>query len=68
VREMAKRLGCAKCSAYRYDVRRCGFGKINPTTIKGGVDAAKFMGINYICDVDGMRKKVSLAIAKEIVK
>jgi len=40
---------CSKCEHYSYGLRRCRIGKINPPTIKGGLEAAKFMGISYIC-------------------
>lgn len=36
-----KRMGCSRCELYSFPLRRCTNGKINPTTIKGGLDAAK---------------------------
>jgi hypothetical protein len=41
---------------------------INPRTIKGACEAARVMGISYICDKEGMRKKASQAFAKEIAE
>lgn len=40
---------CSKCPRYSCPLLRCRDGKINPPTIKGGVSAAKIMGMSYIC-------------------
>ena len=40
---------CSKCEHYSFALKRCKLGKINPPTIKGGVEAANIMGANYIC-------------------
>jgi hypothetical protein len=40
---------CTKCEYYSFPLRRCKLGKINPPTIKGGVEAARIMGLDYIC-------------------
>lgn len=50
---------CSKCMHYSYSLRRCKLGRINPTTIKGGVEAAKIMGLSYICLDSPLREKVS---------
>ena len=53
---------CSKCRNYSTKVRRCMKGVINPSTIKGGVDAARWFGMNYICGVDeeNLRKKENI--------
>lgn len=38
-----------KCEYYRYDVRRCGLGKVLPSSIKGGAQMYSLMGAGYIC-------------------
>ena len=40
---------CSKCPEYSFSLQRCKQGKINPPTIKGGVQAAMIMGTSYIC-------------------
>jgi len=40
---------CSKCPEYSFSLKRCKQGKINPPTIKGGVQAVSFMGMSYIC-------------------
>ena len=55
---MEKRLGCSSCLKYSYKLSRCIDGKINPRTIKGGVDAARFMGLGYICQLSPIKAKI----------
>lgn len=61
-------MGCRKCENYSRALLRCKLGMINPRTIKGACEAARVMGISYICDKEGMRKKASQAFAKEIAE
>lgn len=56
---------CSKCGYYSFPLQRCRDGKINPKTIKGGVEAAKIMGTSYICPDSSLRQKILLAITKE---
>jgi len=49
---------CTKCQWYSYSLRRCRNGKINPRTIKGGVEAASFMGLDYICNYCDLKTKI----------
>ena len=46
---MERLTGCSECESYSYPLSRCIHGKLNPPTIKGGLEAAEFMGIRYIC-------------------
>ena len=58
---------CTKeCSNWRRDVNRCALGKINPPTIKGGVDAAGVMGISYICGLTYRGHKVREKLIAEL--
>ena len=50
--------GCSVCAQYSRQLLRCKMGKINPRTIKGGVDAARFMGISYICYFSPLKQKI----------
>ncbi len=55
------KIKCTKnCPVNGYDcsVRRCKFGKINPPTVKGGVEAVKWMGISYICQYANHRDAI----------
>ena len=49
---------CKECENYSYRLNRCLLGKINPRTIKGGVEAAQFMGLSYICYLATHREKI----------
>lgn len=49
---------CTKCDQYSYSLRRCKLGKINPKTIKGGLDAARLMGMGYICSKCSLYDKI----------
>jgi hypothetical protein len=51
-------MNCTKCHLYSFQLSRCKAGKINPKTIKGGVDAARFMGFSYICSLSPLKKKI----------
>lgn len=53
---------CSKCNLYKRALGRCAAGKINPPTIKGGVSAAKLMGISYICPWAKHRDKIRARI------
>jgi len=53
---------CSKCPAYSFKLSRCKQGKINPPTIKGGIQAASFMGISYICAIDAENQKKQMKI------
>ena len=50
-----KRIGCRSCSHYSGSLGRCRLGKINPRTVKDAKSAAKLMGINYICNMNGIK-------------
>ena len=49
---------CSKCEHYSFPLKRCRLGQINPPTIKGGVQAAKIMGLDYICRYAKYRGKI----------
>ena len=49
---------CGKCGSYSRQLGRCLQRKINPRTIKGGVEAADWMGLSYICVKSPLYKKV----------
>jgi len=49
---------CSKCKEYSFLLRRCKLGKINPKSVKGGVDAAHIMGIDYICNLSELKSKI----------
>jgi len=51
-------MNCTKCDQYSYSLRRCKLGKINPKTIKAGVESARFMGISYICGLCELKIKI----------
>jgi len=57
---VAKHFSCTKdCDGfYSRSLGRCTLGKINPRTIKGGVEAVGFMGNNYICALNVLRNKI----------
>lgn len=58
---------CTKeCSNYRFDVRRCGLGKVNPPTIKGGKEAAGIMGLDYICGLTYRGRQVRTQLIDEM--
>ena len=59
---------CSKCSRYSYSLRRCLDGKIRPRTIKGGMEAARFMGISYICGIDSENHELKVKIATRLAK
>jgi len=56
---------CSACESYNKGLGRCVYGKIIPKTIKGGAEAARWMGIDYICNKFGHRDKVFARIEKE---
>lgn len=58
---------CSECMSYSFKLGRCRNGKINPRTIKGGVEAAKFMGISYICLEAPHRAKIIERLHGELV-
>ena len=60
--EPGKRKGCLRCGNYSRQLSRCKLGKINPKTVKGGIEAMRWCGIGYICDFDGMQYKVIKAM------
>ena len=64
---MAKHFSCTKdCDGfYSYSLNRCTLGKINPRTIKGGVEAASYMGMSYICAHNVLRNKIQIKILEE---
>lgn len=51
-------MNCTACKHYSYPLRRCKLGKINPKTIKGGVEAVRFMGPSYICTNCALWEKI----------
>ena len=57
---------CTKCSRYSYPLRRCLDGMINPKSIKAGVEAARFMGISYICGIDAENGTKKVKVAKKL--
>lgn len=57
---------CTKCARYSYPLRRCLDGMIRPATIKGGVDAARFMGMSYICGIDTENAQLKAKVAKKL--
>jgi hypothetical protein len=57
---------CSKCEHYSYSLQRCKLGKINPRTIKGGIDAVKWMGLSYICYLSPLQAKIIAALKKEV--
>jgi len=57
---------CSECSQYSYQHRRCLQGKINPSTIKGGKEAAKIMGIEYICNMAPRYGAILQSLCKEM--
>jgi hypothetical protein len=50
---------CSECQIYSFKLQRCKLGKINPKTIKGGVEAANLMGLDYICSSATHREKIA---------
>lgn len=58
---------CTKCREYSFKLRRCKLGKINPTTIKGGLEAVRFMGLSYICHLSPLRRKITDRLQKEVM-
>lgn len=59
-------MNCTKCSEYSYSLRRCILGKINPKTIKGGIEAAELMGISYICNLCDLKDKIRIKLNEKI--
>lgn len=59
---------CSKCGHYSRSLQRCLLGKINPPTIKGGVDAVRFMGFSYICGYAKYYDKIKAELVKEMEK
>lgn len=59
---------CTKCRNYSFAVRRCSLGKCNPPSIKGGVDAARWFGITYICGVGEENRKKKDKIMKKLLE
>ncbi len=57
---------CSKCPNYSKQLGRCKQGKINPKTIKGGIEAVKVMGISYICVLSPLFDKVMNKVLKEV--
>jgi len=49
---------CSECTNYSFKVRRCTLEKINPKTIKGGIEAVRFMGLGYICHLNAKREQI----------
>ena len=64
---MAKHFSCTKdCDGfYSFALKRCTLGKINPRTIKAGVQAAEFMGMNYICSLCTLWNRIQLKILEK---
>lgn len=58
-------MGCSTCKIYSRKLGRCANGKVNPRTIKGAAEAARIMGISYICNIDKMKDKVIEVLKKE---
>lgn len=63
-----KKMKCSKCPQYSYPLRRCKLGKIKPPSIKGGVEAASFMGLDYICACDEENAKLKAKIRKKLME
>ena len=61
-------MNCTKCSDYSYSLKRCTRGMINPKTIKGGVEAARFMGLGYICDLCDIKPKIMEKLYEKLKK
>jgi hypothetical protein len=59
---------CSKCGHYSFGLSRCLLGKINPPTIKGGVDAVSFMGFSYICGYAKHYDKIKAELVKRMQK
>ena len=57
---------CSKCRDYSFSLGRCVRGKINPPTIKGGLSAAQFMGLSYICPFAKHYEKIKKELAYEM--
>lgn len=57
---------CSECSRYPRPLLRCLDGKINPPTIKGGVDAVKLMGLSYICPFAKYYDKIKAVLVSEM--
>jgi len=60
-----ERILCSKCSNYSFSLQRCKKGKINPRTVKIGTEAAKVMGIDYICLFSEMKDEIIERLKKE---
>lgn len=56
---------CTKCPEYSFGLRRCTLGKINPKTIKAGCEAARFMGVDYICNKCSLKLKIRNKLYEE---
>ena len=53
-----KRIGCRSCSHYSGSLGRCRLGKVNPMTYIQAEKACYAMGIDYICNKNGMKDKL----------
>jgi hypothetical protein len=64
--KQSKKVLCSKCEFYSFPLRRCKLGRINPRSIKGGVDAARIMGLSYICRLSPLRAKIADRLLNDI--
>ena len=51
---------CRKCTHYSPAHGRCLRGVINPRTIKGGLEAVQWFGVDYICKYSRHYDKIKL--------
>lgn len=58
---------CKRCPRYSTALGRCLEGKINPPTITGGREAAKLMGLSYICTLSPLRDKILQSFRHDIL-
>lgn len=59
---------CSKCAQYSFPLHRCKLGKIKPPSVKGGVEAALFMGLDYICACDEENAKLKAKIREKLME
>ena len=59
---------CSKCGNYSFPLRRCVLGKVKPPSVKGGVDAARFMGLEYICSIDAENAQLKAKVMEKLRK
>ena len=59
-------MNCSECKDYSFALRRCIKGMINPRTIKGGLGAARLMGISYICPLSSLKQKITVRLIEEV--